>query len=59
MIMNWISLILMIVVLGWNVQGILDVGIDQATTKQWAITGFMALFVAYGIWRRMTDNQNR
>ena len=57
--LNWISLILMVVVLGWNIQGILEVGIDRASNKQWIITGIMALFVAFGIWRRISDQNNR
>lgn len=43
---NGLILILMIGVLIFNAYGIMQVGIDNASTMQWAATGLMAVFVA-------------
>ena len=52
---NWMSFALMLLVLGWNIQGILEVGIDNASNMQWAITAMMTFFVVFGLWQRLKD----
>jgi len=49
--MNNISLIVMIGVLGWNVHGILEVGAENASGMQWAFAGLMSIFVANALRR--------
>lgn len=47
-------LALMVGVLAYNIYGVLQVGVERATTMQWAATGIMALFVTLRIGRMLT-----
>ncbi len=51
--MNTLSFILMFAVMIWNFYGIYQVGIENASTVQWIISGAMVLFVVRGIYQRM------
>jgi len=50
--MNSINFLIMIAVLCWNIFGILQTGIAQASAVQWILTGLMFGFVVRGIIQR-------
>jgi len=51
--MNTLSFILMFAVMIWNFYGIFQVGVENASTVQWILSGVMLAFVVRGIFQRL------